>query len=67
MILRDITQKEWKEYEWAEVSEFGSEHPIFIKGIKKTQPPNDGYMYRECTKIGDAEQKWERLHTIQEE
>lgn len=60
--FRDITQAEWDEYEWIEVSEMGEK--FFIRGLKRTQPPQDGFVYVDDTRLGDSERKWRRAKTI---
>lgn len=70
LILRPITQKEWDEYEWFEVtsySDLAQEVRVWIRGAKKTQPPQDGYIYYEALTIMDTEQNWHRCMTPDEE
>lgn len=61
--LRPLTQKDLDEYEWVDVSAQGDENPIWIRGIKKTHKPNDGFIYTEDTRMGDTEKKWKRVFT----
>jgi hypothetical protein len=56
---RDITKQEWSEYQWIRV--MGNQ---FVRGIKYTRPPEDGYEYTEVTTFGDSEQKWSRIKEI---
>jgi hypothetical protein len=51
----EITLDEWEEYEWIQFEGAG-----FIRGRKKTRPPDDGYKYVDVTTLADAEQKWAR-------
>lgn len=63
---RDITESEWNEYEWTEVTTVEDRKDrvrVFIRGVKYTRPPNDGYHYEEITAYGDTEQKWVRAKT----
>jgi len=53
----DITPQEWSEYKWFMVDSFSDE---YVRGAKKTQPPDDGYEYVDVTALGDAEQNWVR-------
>ncbi len=61
--LRDITTEEWDAYEWLEISEFGNAVRVYLRGAKRTSPPDDGYIYDEATQFGDTEQKWTRRKT----
>lgn len=63
MKLRDITVDEWERYEWTEIWSVGEPEPIYIRGVEKTTPPDDGYMYTETTRFGDARQRWSRRQT----
>lgn len=60
--LRDITLEEWEQYEWTPVTLAGV-GTIYLRGVKRTQLPNDGYKYIESTTFGDTEQKWTRAKT----
>jgi hypothetical protein len=60
---KEITEDEWNEYEWIEVNQYGNEK-FYLRGVKRTQPPQDGYHYEDVTKYGDSEQRWERAKTI---
>ena len=51
-----ITEQEWNDYEWIETEK----KDVFIRGIRKTDPPDDGYHYVEITTFSDTEQKWAR-------
>jgi hypothetical protein len=62
---RDITLVEWNKYEWVEVSEMGADSPLYMRGVEKTPKPNDGYVYEDWTKLGDAKQVWKRIQTIE--
>lgn len=59
---REITEKEWREYKWIEL--VGGE---CLRGVKFTDPPNDGYHYIEVTTIADLEQKWVRAFVYEED
>jgi hypothetical protein len=61
--MRDITEKEWREYQWVEVTTFGDAERVFLRGVKYTQPPKDGFHYEEDTRVGDKEQRWTRAVT----
>lgn len=61
--LRDITLEEWDDYEWQDVSTFGDETPVFIRGRKKVEEPSDGFVYIEVSRPGEAEQRWVRAQT----
>jgi hypothetical protein len=65
--LRDISVDEWNEFDWTELGEWGRSPRVFIKGARKTNPPQDGYVYKDCTRFGDAEQRWERAKTYVKE
>ncbi len=56
----DITLEEWNQYEWLHVG--GGE---YIRGIKNTNPPDDGYAYTDVTTCSDAERKWARSYYIE--
>lgn len=64
--LRPLTQKDLEDYEWIDVSSQGEDRPIWIRGGKKTSPPNDGFVYKENTRFNDTERKWERVYTYDE-
>lgn len=66
--LRPITKEEWEQYAWVEATGFGGDpdRPVFIRGIKYTEPPDDGYVYKERTRLGDSEQRWVRAMTYAE-
>lgn len=68
-MLREITEQEWNEYEWIPVTgqlEQYENKTVFLRGRKKTSPPQDGYHYEESTTLADAEQKWARAMTFTE-
>jgi len=60
--LRSITQEEWERFEWIEVSGPGEE-AVFVRGIEKCDPPDDGYIYVERTRGRDYKQRWVRAQT----
>lgn len=62
MPLRDITLSEWEAYHWI-ASDVGGGR-IWARGVKKTQTPDDGFVYVECTERGGIEQKWTRAKTF---
>ena len=64
--LRPLTLKDIEEYEWVDVSAVGDEHPVWIRGVKKTHPPADGFVYKEVTRYKDAEMRWERVYTYED-
>lgn len=64
MEIRAITKAEWDKYEWIEVTRFCDAVPVFIRGSKKTEPPDDGFVYREVTKLLDSEQSWQRIYEV---
>jgi hypothetical protein len=57
-IIRSITKEEWRAYSWTKVGP-----NTFIRGIRYTLPPDDGYEYVEITSFNDDEQKWVRALT----
>jgi len=57
---RHITKEEWRAYKWIRVGE-----ARFLRGIKITQPPDDGYEYVEVTTFSDTEQKWARVVCVE--
>lgn len=62
--MRQVTKKEWEEYEWIDVTAYGSNDIEVIPGFKKNDPPpmpNDGLMYKlvEVTKMADRQRRWE--------
>lgn len=61
--LRDVTLAEWAAYEWHEVSIIGDACSTFVRGKRRTSPPNDGFAYVRCDTFADAEYKWERVKT----
>jgi len=63
MKLRPITQDEWIQYEWVEVTTPTDKHPVFLPGIQIVVPLNDGFVYVERTRFGDNKQRWERAMT----
>ena len=68
--FRPITKEEWDKFEWINVTTFAdaaNEPTLYIRGRKRTEPPNDGYVYEECTKFPDGEMKWRRVVTIVED
>lgn len=62
--LRDITLKEWNEYEWHDATPFSSMDRIFIRGKRLISEPCDGFVYIEVSRPGDAEQRWVRAKTF---
>ena len=65
--LRDITEREWREYEWHEVTALGDTDRVFICGRRLTRrPQEDGYVYVEAFTAGDEEQLWVRAKTFLE-
>ena len=63
--LRPITQEEWEQLEWVELSGLGEE-AVFILGIERCDPPDDGYAYVERTRVTDCKQRWVRAMTFVE-
>lgn len=55
MKTKDITADDYSRYEWIDVG-----GGIFIRGYEKTAPPDDGFVYVDVTKFGDAKQVWAR-------
>ena len=53
--MKDITQDEWGRFEWIPVGD-----NVYIKGVEKTDPPDDGFVYVDVTRYGDSVQRWER-------
>lgn len=60
--IHEITIDEWSQFDWIQVLQNTPNY--FIRGIKKTQPPNDGYKYIEITTYADSEQKWARAYEL---
>ena len=56
---REITEADWDAYDWIEVGA-----GQYVRGVKYTDPPNDGYRYVDVTRYGDAVQKWARAVEI---
>ena len=65
MSLRPITEGEWREYEWHEITALGDADRIYVRGRRLTDPPRgDGFVYVEALgRLGDAEQRWQRAMT----
>lgn len=61
-VLVDITEEEWQQYQWHHIG-----GGIYLRGVKYTQPPQDGYHYVEVTTFGDKEQKWIRARRYEED
>ena len=67
--LRPITKEEWVKFEWIEVTTLASPVPIYIRGIKKPEPPDDGYVYI-FKRFGTPDlpfATWSRIYTIEAE
>ena len=70
MTLRQITQEEWAEQEWIDVTtydEYASGKRVFISGVQP-QMPDDGFAYElvRPLAVGD-EPKWFPLMTDEPE
>ena len=63
METRPITKEDWEKHRWIDACA-GSNASIFIRGIKKTEPPDDGYVYVDVTTLADSEQKWRRAEEV---
>lgn len=63
--LREITEQEWSEYEWICLEGYDGK-PVYLRGVKRTYPPEDGYHYVESTTARDTERKWSRALTFDE-
>jgi hypothetical protein len=62
--MRPITQEEWCAYYWIEVDVAGDGRRIFLRGLKKTTPPGDGFAYVQAPiRCGDTEERWVRAET----
>jgi len=59
-MLKPITRDDWNKIEFIEVP-MDSDTDVFIRGIRQTRPPDDGYEYMEVTTLSDKEQKWARM------
>ncbi len=60
--MKDITEEDWNNYDWINISLFGEPPPrTFIRGARKTTPPDDGFHYEDVTTFSDKEQKWARI------
>lgn len=66
LAVREITKEEWEAYKWEGVRDYIYDSMIWIRGVKRTQPPDDGYEYEEVTHPVDTEQKWARRVTVDE-
>jgi hypothetical protein len=62
-ILRPITKAEWDKYDWFEVTSHADEHIVYIGSLRESPPPDDGFVYKDCTTIADTERKWRRIYT----
>ena len=63
---RPITKEEWDQYDWINVTTFQDQiegRIVYIRGRRHTLAPDDGYVYEECTRMIDREQKWRRVVT----
>jgi hypothetical protein len=62
--LRPITPDEWDAYEWYPLSRSGGPPAEYLRGLKKTEPPNDGYLYDRAPALpDDTEVRWVRRVT----
>lgn len=65
--LREITEEEWRQYEWHEITRFGDRERIYMRGRRLTSPPEDGYVYVEvldpAASAAAAVQRWQRAKT----
>lgn len=60
----EITQAEWDAYDWLEVTTIGGEPGQYTRGLRRTAPPQDGYVYvRAPERPGDTEYRWARAWT----
>ncbi len=64
--LRPIKKGEWEKYEWIDVSE-PDNAPCFLRGIENNNPPDDGFVYINRTRLGESKRRWERAKTYAEE
>ena len=51
----EITQEDWDAYDWHYAGD-----GIYIRGVKKTDPPDDGFVYVDVTTFSSPEQIWRR-------
>ncbi len=65
--LRPITQKEWSEYEWHDVTTMSDKDPVFLRGAKREigDPPDDGLAYQKVLRQNQYE--WAPIMTPSEE
>lgn len=59
-----IFESEWREYEWDEVREVGSNKRRYIRGKKIIPPPVDGYHYERVDTYMDKQYIWERVYQV---
>jgi hypothetical protein len=68
--LRPITQQEWDEYEWIEVTTWGDAadgKKVYVRGLKNAgNPPDDGFLYDCVADMGKGAYVWVQRMTAEE-
>ena len=60
-----ITRAEWDQFEWHHADIFGGPAGQYVRGLRITSPPNDGFVYvRDHVKAGDTAQRWVRATEV---
>lgn len=57
-LLSELTEDDIQNWTWFHLDWL--KNPVCVRGVRITQPPDDGYEYTEITSFGDYEQKWQR-------
>lgn len=65
--LRPITKAEWDKFDWINATAVGESGKVFLRGVEHSSPPDDGFVYADATRPGDAIQRWERAMTYAQE
>ena len=64
LTLTDITESDWNAYLWTEI-ELEPGKRVFLRGVQRTSPPNDGFHYVDVTGTKDTVQQWARAQEAQ--
>ena len=67
--MKPITKDEWNRFDWIDITSFGDSQDValFLRGVEKEEPPDDGYVYIEKTSFGDVKQRWVRAMKMVDE